>query len=205
MSPKFAKAVVEDNGIRKGQTMDALAKLRPVFEKRHGTVTAGNASQVTDGGAAVVVMSEERARSLGYEPLGSIRSYAFSGLDPGRMGLGPVFSTHLALKRAHLTLKDIQLIEINEAFAAQVLACEKAMASREFAQDYLHDSAPVGEIDPEILNVNGGAIAIGHPVGSSGTRLVITLLKEMKRRGVSLGLSTLCIGGGQGGAMILEL
>ncbi len=204
VSPKFEKAVVEDNGIRKGQTMDALAKLRPVFEKRHGTVTAGNASQVTDGGAAVVVMSEERARSLGYEPLGSIRSYAFSGLDPGRMGLGPVFSTHLALKRAHLTLKDIQLIEINEAFAAQVLACEKAMASREFAQDYLHDSAPVGEIDPEILNVNGGAIAIGHPVGSSGTRLVITLLKEMKRRGVSLGLSTLCIGGGQGGAMILE-
>lgn len=202
--PKFSKAVTEDNGIRRGQSMEALAKLRPVFDRRHGTVTAGNASQITDGGAALMVMSEDKARSLGYEPLGFIRSYAFAGLDPSRMGLGPVFSTHLALKRAGLTLKDIQLIEINEAFAAQVLACEKAMASREFAQEYLGDSAPVGEIDPGILNVNGGAIAIGHPVGSSGTRLVITLLKEMKRRGLSLGLATLCIGGGQGGAMILE-
>ena len=202
--PKFEKAVVEDNGVRKGQTMEALAKLRPVFDKRHGTVTAGNASQVTDGGAAVLVMSEEKALSMGYEPLGFIRSYAFAGLDPSRMGLGPVFSSHLSLKRARLTLKDIQLIEINEAFAAQVIACGKAMASKDFAQDYLHDRAPMGEMNPEIMNVNGGAVAIGHPVGSSGTRLVITLLKEMKRRGLNLGLATLCIGGGQGGAMILE-
>lgn len=202
--PKFKDAVVEDNGVRKGQTLEALAKLRPIFDKRHGTVTAGNASQITDGGAAVLVMSEDKAEALGYEPLGAVRSYAFAGLDPSRMGLGPVFSTHLALKRTKLALKNLELIEINEAFAAQVLACEKAMASKNFAAEHLGRSAPLGEIDREILNVNGGAIALGHPVGSSGTRLIITVLKEMKRRGLSLGLATLCIGGGQGGSMILE-
>jgi acetyl-CoA acyltransferase len=202
--PKFKEAVVEDNGIRKRQTMEALAKLRPVFDKKHGTVTAGNSSQITDGAAAVLVMSEEKAAELGYEPLGAVRSYAFAGLDPHRMGLGPVFSSHLALKLAKLSLKDMQLIEINEAFAAQVLACEKAMASTEFAAKYLDRKAALGEIDREIMNVNGGAIALGHPVGSSGTRLIITLLKEMKRRDLSLGLATLCIGGGQGGAIILE-
>jgi acetyl-CoA acyltransferase len=202
--PKFKEAVVEDTGIRKGQSMKALAKLRPVFDKRHGTVTAGNSSQITDGGAAVLVMSEEKAHELGYEPLGVIRSYAFAGLEPARMGLGPVYSSHLALNKAGLSLKDMELIEINEAFAVQVLACEKAMASKEFAKKYLGSDSAVGEIDREILNVNGGALALGHPVGSSGTRLIITLLKEMKRRGLSLGLATLCIGGGQGGAIILE-
>jgi acetyl-CoA acetyltransferase family protein len=202
--PKFKDAVVEDNGIRKGQTMEALAKLRPFFDKKHGTVTAGNSSQITDGAAAVLVMSESRAEALGYEPLGVIRSYAFAGLDPHRMGLGPVFSSHLALKQAKLKLSDMELIEINEAFAAQVLACERAMASTKFCRESLHARSAMGEIDREILNVNGGALALGHPVGSSGTRLIITLLKEMKRRSLSLGLATLCIGGGQGGAVILE-
>jgi acetyl-CoA C-acetyltransferase/acetyl-CoA acyltransferase len=202
--PKFKDGVADDNGIRKGQTMEALSKLRPVFDRRHGTVTAGNSSQITDGAAAVVVMSEKKAEELGYEPLGSIRSYAFAGLDPSRMGLGPVFSSHLALKRAKLKLKDMELVEINEAFASQVIACEKAMGSPEFARKNLNSRTSVGKIDREVLNVNGGAIALGHPVGSTGTRLIITLLKEMKRRGLSIGLASLCIGGGQGGAIILE-
>lgn len=202
--PRFKDAVVEDNGIRKGQSIEALGKLRPYFDRKHGTVTAGNSSQITDGAAAVMVMSEAKAEALGYEPLGTIRSYAFAGLDPSRMGLGPVFSSRLALKNAKLKLQDMELIELNEAFAAQVLACGKAMASSKFCREYLHTRSALGEIDPETLNVNGGAIAFGHPVGSSGTRLIITLLKEMKRRGLSLGLATLCIGGGQGGAIILE-
>jgi len=202
--PKFKEAVVEDNGIRKGQTLEALGKLRPVFDKRHGTVTAGNSSQITDGGAAVLVMSEEKATELGYEPLGWIRSFGFAGCDPSRMGLGPVFATSRALKGAQLALKDLDLLEINEAFAAQVLACEKAMASAEFSQKHLDRKSPLGEIDREKLNVNGGAIALGHPVGSSGTRLILTLLKELKRRDLTLGLATLCIGGGQGGAVIVE-
>ncbi len=202
--PAFEAAVSEDNGVRKGQTMEALGKLRPVFDRKHGSVTAGNSSQITDGAAAVLVMSEARAKELGYEPLGTIRSYAFAGLEPSRMGLGPVFASHLALKGAKLKLKEMQLIEINEAFAAQVLACEKAMGSPAFAREYLDSRISVGQIDREILNVNGGAIALGHPVGSSGTRLILTLLKEMKRRELALGLATLCIGGGQGGAMVLE-
>jgi acetyl-CoA acetyltransferase family protein len=202
--PKFKDAVAEDNGVRKGQTLDALAKLRPFFDKKHGTVTAGNSSQITDGAAAVVVMSEAKAEALGYEPLGTIRSYAFAGLDPERMGLGPVFASHLALKKAKFQLKDMELVEINEAFAAQVLACERAMASTKFCREHLRARSALGEISGERLNVNGGALALGHPVGSTGTRLIITLLKEMKRRGVSLGLATLCIGGGQGGAVIFE-
>ncbi len=202
--PRFGEAVTEDNGIRKGQTLEALGKLRPVFDRHHGTVTAGNSSQITDGAAAVLVLSEEKASELGYEPLGWIRAYGFAGCDPGRMGLGPVFATHRALSSAGLTLRDLELIELNEAFAAQVLACEQAMASRKFASEHLGRETPIGEIDREILNVNGGAIALGHPVGSSGTRLILTLLKEMKRRGLSLGLATLCIGGGQGAAVIVE-
>jgi len=202
--PGFKDSVTEDNGIRKGQTMEALAKLRTVFDKKHGTVTAGNSSQITDGAAALLVMSDKKAEELGFEPLGTIRSYAFAGLDPSRMGLGPVYASHLALKRAKLKLSEMELIEINEAFAAQVIACEKAMASPAFAKEHLGSRTSVGKIDRNILNVNGGAVALGHPVGSTGTRLILTLLKEMKRRNFSLGLASLCIGGGQGGAVILE-
>lgn len=198
------RAIHEDDGIRKNQTMEALARLRPVFDRRAGTVTAGNASQITDGAAFVLVMSEEKARSTGYPILGYVKSFGFAGLDPERMGLGPVFSTPVALQRARLEMKDIQLIEINEAFAAQVIANERCFASREFASSKLGRTEALGEINREILNVNGGAIALGHPVGSSATRLVITLLKEMKRRQVQYGLATLCVGGGQGGAMVLE-
>ncbi|NOY52360.1 MAG: thiolase family protein [Deltaproteobacteria bacterium] len=202
--PKFKGAVAQDNGVRRGQSLEALGKLKPVFDKRHGTVTAGNSSQITDGAAAVLVMSEEKAAELGYEPMGFIRSYGFAGCDPGRMGLGPVFATDLALRKAQLAFEDLDLFEINEAFAAQVLACERAISSEDFAKKHLDRKSPLGEIDRKKLNVNGGAIALGHPVGSSGTRLILTLLKEMKRRKLHLGLATLCIGGGQGGAVIVE-
>ena len=202
--PKYDKVVDEDNGIRKNQSMPALAKLRPAFDRTYGTVTAGNSSQITDGAAMVVVMSAEKAKELGYEPMGYVRSYGFAGLDPARMGLGPAVATPIALKRAGLQFSDMQLIELNEAFAAQVIANERVFKDRKLAQERLGLDEPLGEIDREILNVNGGAIALGHPVGSTGTRLVITLLKEMARRDLNLGLATLCVGGGQGAAMILE-
>ena len=202
--PPDYEAVLDDNGIRKGQSLEALAELKPVFDSCHGTVTAGNASQITDGAAAVVVMSAEKARALGYESLGSIRTYAYAALKPTRMGLGPALAIPKALEKAKLQFTDIQLWEINEAFAAQVLAVEKALNSKRFAQEYLGRDEVVGEIDNEMLNVNGGAIALGHPVGASATRLVITLLREMQRRNLQLGLVSMCVGGGQGAAMILE-
>lgn len=204
LPPKYNEVVSEDVGPRANQSMEALGKLKPFFDKRTGTVTAGNACPITDGAAMVLLMSRERAEALGYKPIARIRSYAFAGLEPERMGLGPVYSTPLALKRAGLTMKDIDLIELNEAFAAQVIACMRAFASDKFAQDKLGLSKAVGEVDPAKLNVNGGAIALGHPVGATGTRLIVTLMKQMKRQNAQFGLATLCIGGGQGGSMILE-
>lgn len=152
----------------------------------------------------VLLMSRSRAKELGYEVKFTVKSYAFAGLEPERMGLGPVYASPKALKRAGLNLKDMGLIEINEAFAAQVLACVKAAGSREFAKEKLGLDQAIGEIDMNKLNVNGGAIALGHPVGATGTRLLITLMREMQHRNVQYGLATLCIGGGQGGAIILE-
>ncbi len=202
--PQYNTVVDEDNGIRKNQSHEALAKLRPVFDRDYGSVTAGNSSQITDGAAAVLVMSEEKAKALGMKILGYVRSYAFAGLDPARMGLGPSVATPRALKLAGLSFKDIQLVEINEAFAAQVIANEMVFRDAKLSQKWLGREEPLGEINREILNVNGGAIALGHPVGSSGTRLILTLLKEMQRRDLNLGLATLCVGGGQGGAMVVE-
>lgn len=202
--PRYDRMIDEDNGIRKGQSMEALAKLRPVFDRVNGTVTAGNASQITDGAAVVLVMEEERARALGYRPMGRIRSFAFSGLDPARMGLGPAFATPVALEKAGLTMKDIGLVELNEAFAAQVIANMYIFDSDSLSKKYLNRDKAAGAIDPDLLNVNGGAIALGHPVGSSAARLIITLLKEMRRRHTGLGLATLCVGGGQGAAFVLE-
>ncbi|MFN9067716.1 MAG: thiolase family protein [Bdellovibrionales bacterium] len=204
LPPDFKTVMSEDSGPRETQTMEALAKLKPFFDKLTGTITAGNSCPITDGAAMLLLMSREKAQSLGYKPIAKIRGYGFAGLEPERMGLGPVYSTPVALKRAGLTMKDIGLVELNEAFAAQVLACQKAFDSDEFGKNKLGLSGKVGAIDPQILNVNGGAIAIGHPVGATGTRIVLTLAKEMKRRGVQFGLATLCIGGGQGGAMVIE-
>ncbi len=196
--------VTEDNGVRESQTMEALAKLRPVFEKRGGTVTAGNASQITDGAVALLVMSEAGLRRSGLTPLGRLIDYAYAGCEPMRMGLGPVYAIARAEQRSGLGLKDAELIEINEAFAAQVLACQAAARSAEFGRKHLGRSGALGEIPDETLNVNGGGIALGHPVGASGARLVLTALKELRRRRARRALVSLCIGGGQGGALWLE-
>jgi acetyl-CoA acyltransferase len=200
----YETMVANDVGPRKNQSLEALAKLRPYFNKRTGTVTPGNSCPITDGAAAILVASAEKARALGLAPVGRIRGYAFVGLDPAHMGLGPTHATPVALRRAGVRFSDIGLIEMNEAFAAQVIANEVAMGSAAYARERLGLDAAVGEIDRSILNVNGGAIALGHPVGVSGTRLVLTLLREMRRRDVPLGLATLCVGGGQGAAFVLE-
>ncbi len=196
-------SVREDIGLRHDQTLEALAKLKPYFEA-NGTVTVGNSSMITDGAAAMVVMAGEQARAEGRTPLGYLRGYAAAGCDPARMGLGPVYATSRVLAKLGLTLADMDLVELNEAFAAVVLANEKAFASAEFARQHLGRSEPLGELRRDRLNVNGGAIALGHPVGASGTRLVLTLLKELKRRGLKRGLATLCVGGGQGAAVVVE-
>ncbi len=203
---EFSGAFLDvDDGIRKGQTLEKLARLKPFFDKKNGTVTAGNSSQITDAAAAVVVMSESEARKKNLTPLGYLREYSYSGLDPKRMGLGPVFATHELFAKTGLTMKDIELVEINEAFAAQVIACLKAFDSKIFAQTHFGGSKSVGAIDPAILNVNGGAIALGHPVGMTGTRLVLSVLHDLRLRELQTGLATLCIGGGQGAALLLEV
>ncbi len=200
----FDKIISKDIGPRKGQSLEKLGKMKPFFDRKNGTVTVANACPITDGAASVLLMTKEKADALGYKPIAKIRGYGFAGLEPKRMGLGPVYSTPLALKRAGLSMKDIGLVELNEAFAAQVIACQEAFSSDLFAKEKLGLSSAVGEVRDEILNVNGGAIALGHPVGTTGTRLVLTLMKEMQRRDVEFGLATLCIGGGQGGAMVIE-
>ncbi len=206
---KDAVMIEEDEGVRKGQTIDALAKLKPYFEKVTGTVTVGNSSQITDGASFVILMKESKAKELqkelNFEIIGYLREFAYAGLDPSRMGLGPVFASKKAFDKAGLSLKDMELCEINEAFAAQVIGCQRAFASKEFCKKHFDLDEAIGEIDSEILNVNGGAVALGHPVGMSGTRIIIHLLRELKRRGKNRGLATLCIGGGQGGACILEV
>jgi acetyl-CoA C-acetyltransferase/acetyl-CoA acyltransferase len=197
-------AIEKDVGVRPGQSREALAKLRPIFDRERGTVTAGNSCQITDGAAAVIVMSAERAKSLGLVPLGYVCDYSIAGCDPRRMGLGPVYATQRLLSNAGMRLGDFDLFEINEAFAAQVLACRKALASAEFCKRELYEDEAVGELDLERLNVHGGAIALGHPVGASGMRLVITLLRALRASGLRRGLASLCVGGGQGVAMWLE-
>lgn len=205
IGPKYSSVQIQDEGPRANQTLEALTKLKPVFDKITGTVTAGNSSPITDGAAAVILMKESKAKQLGLEPLGYIRDHAAAGLQPSRMGLGPAFAISKVLKRTGLQLSDIDLIEINEAFAAQVLAVVRACASDDFARKELGRDKALGTIDLEKLNVNGGAIALGHPLGASGTRIVITLLKELKRRNKNTGLAALCIGGGQGQAIVLEV
>ncbi|MDH4130677.1 MAG: acetyl-CoA C-acyltransferase [Gemmatimonadota bacterium] len=193
-----------DNIIRGDTSLEALAKLRPVFDKRYGSVTAGNASSLTDGAAVVLMMEEQKARSLGYRPLAVVRSYAVAAVDPGwQLLMGPAYAVPKALDRAGLAWKDIGLVEIHEAFASQVLSNAQAWASKEWAAK-LGRSAPVGEVDWEITNVHGGSIAIGHPFGATGARLVTTLANEMSRRDVQFGLISICAQGGMGFAMILE-
>ena len=197
-------SMIDDDGVRFNQTIESLSKLNPIFIKDGGTVTAGNSSQVSDGACSLIVCTESKAKELNLEPLGFISDYSYAGLDAHRMGLGPVYATKKLFDKTGITLKDIDLIEINEAFAAQVIANLKAFASEEFCQKTFNSPA-LGEIDESILNVNGGAIALGHPVGMSGARIVLTALKELKRRDKNRALATLCIGGGQGAAFLLEI
>jgi len=201
--PKF-NPVTADNGPRQQQTMAALAKLKPYFDRRDGSVTVGNACQVTDGAAAALVMDSDLAETQGLTPLGYIRSYAYVGLDPSRMGLGPVYAIARLLDQTGLSLGDIDLFEINEAFAVQILACMEAMNSKHFARTHLNRDKPLGELNPRKLNVNGGAIALGHPVGATGTRIATSVLMQMQNRDAQFGIAALCVGGGQGAAMLLE-
>ena len=202
--PKFASIMTSDNGIREDTSYEALAALKPVFDRKYGSVTAGNSSPLTDGGACVLLMSEEKARSLGYTPLGIIRSYAYAALDPGEQLLqAPVLAAPVALKRAGLSLKDIDLVEMHEAFAAQVLSNLKGFESKYWAER-AGFSQPVGEVDRAKLNVMGGSIAIGHPFGATGARITTTLLNELRRRGGQFGLMTVCAAGGMGFAMVVE-
>lgn len=199
------QSVVEtDNGPRPGQTMEALARLKPVFDRCHGTVTAGNASQITDGAVALLVMTEDKAVELGFRPLGALTGYAYAGCDPARMGLGPVFAIAKAEEKLGLTLDHADLVELNEAFAAQALAVLKCLKSEDFARQHLGRTRHLGKVDKERLNVNGGAIALGHPVGATGARLILTSLKELERRQAKRALVSLCVGGGQGAAIWLE-
>ncbi|MCR4339749.1 MAG: acetyl-CoA C-acyltransferase FadI [Gemmatimonadaceae bacterium] len=202
--PKYETFATSDNGVRSDTSMEQLAALKPVFDRKYGTVTAGNASPLTDGGACVLLMSEEKARSLGYPPLGFIRSYAYAALDPGEQLLqGPVLAAPVALQRAGLTLRDMDLVEMHEAFAAQVLSNLRGLESREWAKR-AGFSEPVGEVDRAKLNVMGGSIAIGHPFGATGSRITVTLLNELGRRGGQFGLMTVCAAGGMGFAMVVE-
>ncbi|HVT45490.1 MAG TPA: acetyl-CoA C-acyltransferase FadI [Thermoanaerobaculia bacterium] len=204
--PDDYKSIVEtDNLIRADTTLDALAQLRPVFDRKYGTITAGNASPLTDGAAAVLLMSEEKAKSLSIRPIGYIRSYAYSALDPfDQLLQGPAFATPVALDRAKLALKDIGVIEMHEAFAAQVLSNIQWLGSKKFAQERLGRNEAVGEIDPEAINRTGGSIALGHPFGATGARIVTTVCNELQRSGEQYGLVTVCAAGGMGVAMVLE-
>jgi acetyl-CoA acyltransferase len=202
--PKFESVLTSDNGIREDASYEALAALKPVFDRKYGSVTAGNSSPLTDGSACVLLMNEEKAKALGYPALGIIRSYAYAALDPGEQLLqAPVLAAPVALKRAGLTLKDMDLVEMHEAFAAQVLSNLKGFESKWWAER-AGFSQPMGEVDRAKLNVMGGSIAIGHPFGATGARITTTLLQELRRRGGQFGLMTVCTAGGMGFAMVVE-
>jgi len=203
--PKYETMAEKDDGVREGQSMADCAKLRPVFDRVAGSVTAGNSSQITDGAAMMLLMTESKAKELGLTPSGYLVDYAYAGLEPNRMGMGPVYATAKLVKKMGVKVDHFDLVEMNEAFAAQVIANEKAFACEEFGKNALGLDGALGAIDRDILNVNGGAIALGHPVGATGARLVMTLLRELAQREKKHALATLCIGGGQGAALALEV
>src|SRR5437764_3330944 len=203
--PMFEHVVDKDNLIRGDSTMEAMAKLSPVFDRKFGTITAANASPLTDGAAAVLLMSEEKAKERGLKPIGFIKSYAFAATDPfDQLLQGPVFALPKALERAKLSLGDIGVIEMHEAFAAQVLSNIQWIGSKKIAKEKLGRAEPIGEIDPEKINLTGGSIALGHPFGATGARIVTTVCNELQRTGQQYGLVTVCAAGGMGAAMVLE-
>jgi acetyl-CoA acyltransferase len=204
VKPGYGASLQEDDGVRRDTDLAALAALRPVFDRKYGTLTAGNSSPLTDGAAALLLMREDKARAEGREPLGYIRSYAFVGVDPfDQLLIGPAYSTPLALDRAGLALSDMTLVDLHEAFAAQVLSVLRALESESFCREKLNRSA-LGSVPDEELNVMGGSIAIGHPFGATGARITLSVLNELRRRGGGFGLVSVCAAGGLGASMILE-
>ncbi|MFN3709314.1 MAG: acetyl-CoA C-acyltransferase FadI [Alishewanella aestuarii] len=201
----YSRYLKIDNNIRMESKLESYAKLKPVFDRVHGSVTAANSTPLTDGASAVLMMTEGRAKALGYTPLGYLRSYAFSAIGVHEdMLMGPSYATPIALDRAGMKLSDLTLIEMHEAFAAQALANMKMFGSRKFAEEKLGRSEAIGEIDMNKFNVNGGSLAYGHPFAATGTRLIVQTLNELKRRGGGIGLTTACAAGGLGAAMIVE-
>jgi len=200
---KLDKMIADDIGPRANSTVEGLGKMKPYFERETGTVTVGNACPITDGGSMWLLASEEAVKKYNLDPMARMVDYHFHGLEPERMGLGPVLAIHGVLKRSGMSLDQMDLVELNEAFAAQVLGCMKVMKDKSLSSKWGIPET-IGEVPLEKLNVNGGGIALGHPVGSTGSRLVVTLAHELKRRKQKYGIASLCIGGGQGGAVIIE-
>ncbi len=198
------KVYAEDDGVRADASMAGMAKLKPFFDKKYGNITAANSSQITDGAAWVILASEEAVQKWGLKPIGKIIDSEWAGLDPAQMGLGPVHAATPILQRHGLGLNDVDYWELNEAFAAQVLGCQAAWKSDEYCREQLDLLGALGSLDEEKLNVDGGAIAIGHPVGASGARIVLHLLNVLRRNQAKRGIATICIGGGLGGAMLVE-
>ena len=204
--PPFKQAFSRDNNVRENSVLSSYAKLKPAFDRKHGSVTAANSTPLTDGAAAILMMTESRAKALGYTPMGYIKSYAFSAIDVWEdMLLGPSYATPIALRKAGLTLQDLTLIDMHEAFAAQTLSNIQMFASQKFAQEKLGLDKAIGEIDMDKFNVLGGSIAYGHPFAATGARMVTQTLNELRRRGGGFGLTTACAAGGLGVAMILEV
>ena len=204
VKPAYALSLHEDDGIRRDADLASLSALRPVFDRKYGTLTAGNSSPLTDGAAVLLLMREDKARAEGREPLGYIRSYAFVGVDPfDQLLIGPAYSTPIALDRAGLSLSDLTLVDLHEAFAAQVLSVLKALDSESFCREKLNRS-PLGTVAEDKLNVMGGSIAVGHPFGATGARITLSVLNELRRRGGGFGLVSVCAAGGLGASMIVE-
>jgi len=205
-APPYKEAFREDNIVRKDSSLEDYAKLRPVYDKKHGTVTAANASPLTDGASALVVMRESKAKALGLQPMGYLRSWAYTAVDPQwQLLIGPALGIPKALGKAGLTMKDIDLVEMHEAFAAQVACTLEALRSKKFCEEYMGLSEPIGELNPDTFNVNGGSVAIGHPFGATGARMVAQGLKELRRRQKQFALMTICAGGAMGVAAVLEV
>jgi acetyl-CoA acyltransferase len=203
--PDYDTVVSRDGFVRADTNLEKLAALKPVFDKRYGTITAGNSSPLTDGASAMIVMSESRARELGYEPAAFVRAWGFAAVDPAWQLLSaPPIAVARALDRAHLTLQQMDLIDMHEAFAAQVLSNLQAMASADFCKRFIGRDQPLGEVDRERLNIHGGSIALGHPFGATGVRQATTIANELKRRGSGKALITQCAAGGLGAALVLE-
>jgi acetyl-CoA acyltransferase len=204
--PSFDRPITKDNLVRDDSRPESYAKLRPVFDPKHGSVTAGNSSALTDGASALLLMRESKAKALGYTPLGYLRSWAYAALDPDDgLLMGPAYAIPIALDRAGLRLSDMDVVDMHEAFAAQVLCNRKALASRRFAEEKLgRSSGPVGEIEDDRFNVHGGSIALGHPFAATGARMIHTVLRELRRRKGQFGLATACAAGGLGAAIVLE-